>query len=256
LNYFFGIKSAILDSKLTIPRFKNRDLTKKKYKLFQLEISNQMWEISKLDIVDSNSDFYEVDSSIIANDKVFFLATENDVLNFRDNNGSKLRNMNDYSDTSPDYRANLQVSIKDGGFSSYQSEYPYSMVTKRGGVISSLSSLCSKSADWNVLFLKNIYELPIHEEFGIYFVNFKTKEVLKKEVGVTNFLNEIAIEKELIEPEIFLVTDKYIGVPVYCSIQNKHISFEHTHPPHEYIMSKDRFGTVSQLKKEFNEIIN
>ena len=64
------------------------------------------------------------------------------------------------------------------------------------------------------------------------------------------------MEKEFIKPEVFLFTDKYIGLPIYCSIKNKHISFEHTHPPHEYIMSEDKYKVASELKKEFSEIIN
>ena len=87
-------------------------------------------------------------------------------------------------------------------------------------------------------------------------MNLKTKRVLKREVAVTNFLNEIIVEKEFIKPEVFLFTDKYIGIPIYCSIKNKHISLEHTHPPHSYIFSEDRFRVVNELKKEFSEIIN
>ena len=73
---------------------------------------------------------------------------------------------------------------------------------------------------------------------------------------LTNFLNEIIVDKEFIKPEVFLFTDKYLGVPIFCSIQSNHVSFEHTHPPHEYIISENKFKVVSELKKEFNEIIN
>ena len=69
------------------------------------------------------------------------------------------------------------------------------------------------------------------------------------------FLNEIIVEKEFIKPEVFLFTDKYIGIPIFCSIKDKHISLEHTHPPHEYLMNNDRFRIVNELKKEFREII-
>ena len=256
MNYFFGIKNSFLNSKLTIPRFQNSNPTKKKYMLFQLEIINQSWKISNLSNIDLNSDFYKIGSSLIGNGNIFCLATKAEILKLEKNNYSKLINFNNFTDTSPDYRANLQVSIEGGGFSSYQSEYPFSMVTKKGSILSSLSSLCNKNADQNIIFFKNIYELPIQEEFCVFFVNIKTMKVLKKEVVSTNFLNEIIVEKEFIKPEVFLFTDKYIGIPIFCSIQNKHISFEHTHPPHEYIMSEDRFKLVSELKKEFSEIIN
>jgi hypothetical protein len=256
MNFFFGINSSILNSKLTIPRFQNKNPTKKDYKVFQLGINNKKWKINNLDDIVLSDDFYQIDSSVIDNESIFCLATKDEVLQFEDNNSPKLMNFNNYTDTSPDFRANLQVSIKGGGFSSYQSDYPFSMVTKRGSILSPLSSLCNKSADKNILFLKNIYELPIHDEFEVFFVNLKTKRVLKREVALTNFTNEIIVEKDFIKPEVFMFTDKYIGVPVFCSIKGKHISLEHTHPPHEYIMGVDKFRIVSELKMEFNEIIN
>jgi len=256
MNYFFGIKNSFLNSKLTIPRFQNSNPTKKEYMLFQLEIINQSWKISNLINIDLNSDFYKIDSSLIGNGNIFCLATKAEILELEKNNYSKIVDFNNFTDTIPDYRANLQVSIEGGGFSSYQSEYPFSMVTKKGSILSSLSSLCNKNADQNIIFFKNIYELPIQEDFCVFFVNKKTMKVLKKEVVSTNFLNEIIVEKEFIKPEVFLFTDKYVGIPIFCSIKNKHISLEHTHPPHTHIMSEDKFRIDSELKKEFSEIIN
>jgi hypothetical protein len=224
--------------------------------LFQLEIINQSWKISNLNNIDSNNDFFKIDSDLIDNENIFCLATKAEILELEKNNYSKLVNFNNFTDTSPHYRANLQVSIDGGGFSSYQSDYPFSMVTKKGSILSSLSSLCNKSADQNIIFLKNIYELPIQEEFCVFFVNIKAKEVLKKEIVSTNFLNEIIVEKEFINPEVFLFTDKYIGIPIFCSIHNMHISLEHTHPPHAYLMSENKFKLISELKREFSEIIN
>jgi hypothetical protein len=256
MNYFFGIKNSFLNSNLTIPRFQNSNTTRKDYFLFQLEIINQSWKITNLNDIDLNNDFYKIRSSLIHNGNIFCLASKTEILELEKNNYSKLVNFNNFTDTIPNYRANLQVAIEGGGFSSYQSEYPFSMVTKKGSILSSLSSLCNKNADQNIIFFKNIYELPIQKNFCVFFVNIKTMKVLKKEVVSTNFLNEIIVEKEFIKPEVFLFSDKYIGVPIFCSIHDKHISFEHTHPPHEYIMSEDKFKLVSELKKEFSEIIN
>jgi hypothetical protein len=255
VNFFFGIKSINVDSKLTIPRFQNSLRKNKECNIYQLKIINQRWEINNLMNVDLNRDFYKIESTLIDNDNIFCLATNDEIQKLNNEHNSRLIDFNDFTNTTPSYRANLQVSIKGGGFSSYQSEYPFSMVTKKGSILSPLSSLLNKGADKNILFLKNIYELPIKEEFMALFVNLRTKQVLKKEVVVTNFLNEIIVEEEFIKPDVFLFTDKYIGIPVFCSIQNNHISLEHTHPPHEYIMNENKFKVVSELKKEFNEII-
>ena len=43
---------------------------------------------------------------------------------------------------------------------------------------------------------------------------------------------------------------------MYVSVKNNFLSFEHTHPPHEYILSKNKFLKVSDLKKEIYEIIS
>ena len=157
MNFFFGINSSILNSKLTIPRFQNKKKKKKDYKVFQLGINNKRWKINNLDDVVLSDDFYQIDSSVIDNESIFCLATKDEVLQFEENNSPKLMNFNNYTDTSPDFRANLQVSILGGGFSSYQSDYPFKMVPIKGSILSPLSSLCNKDADANSIFLKNIY---------------------------------------------------------------------------------------------------
>ena len=140
MNFFFGIKSLNVDSKLTIPRFKNSHPTRPEYKVFQLKINNQRWEVNNLIDEELNKDFFKIDGNLIDNGSIFCLATQEEILDFKNNHYSKLINFNNYTDTSPSFRANLQVSIKDGGFSSYQSEYPFSMVTKKGSILSPLSS--------------------------------------------------------------------------------------------------------------------
>lgn len=253
--FFFGIKSTYIESKLTIPRFKNREKANKDYLLYEAKIHNKKWAINCIKNVQLNQDFYQINSDQINNDHIFFLATPKDII-FFENNNNKLIEVNDYTDTTPAFRANLQVSINGGGFSSYQSEYPYFIITKKGSVLSSISSLCNKGADQNIIFLRNVYEDPIKEEFKVYFIDIKNKKILKEETILTNFTNEVIVEKDLIKPEVFIFTDKYVVVPIFCSIRDKHISFEHTHPPHEFVQSSDRFKKIAELKQEFRDIID
>ena len=168
----------------------------------------------------------------------------------------KLKNFNNFTDTSPAFRANFKIYLNQGGFSSYQSEYPYSMVTKKGTILSSISSIANSDADKNYVLIKNIFEEPIEENFKAYLVNYKTKSIEEQFEIKTNYTNCIEISNKLIKPEIFLVTDRYLGVPMYVSIKNNFLSFEHTHPPHEYILSENKFIKVTNLKKEINEIIS
>ena len=89
-----------------------------------------------------------------------------------------------------------------------------------------------------------------------YLVNYKNRSIEEKFQIKTNHTNCIEINNKLIKPEIFLVTEKYLGIPMYVSVKNNFLSFEHTHPPHEYILSDNKFLKVANLKKEINEIIN
>ena len=86
MNFFFGINSSILNSKLIIPRFQNKTPTKKDYKVFQLGINNKRWKINNLDDVVLNDDFYQIDSSVIDNESIFCLATKDEILQFEENN--------------------------------------------------------------------------------------------------------------------------------------------------------------------------
>ena len=45
--------------------------------------------------------------------------------------GKRLEKLNSYTESTPAFRANLKIKNQEGGFSSYQSEYPFSMVTKK-----------------------------------------------------------------------------------------------------------------------------
>ena len=81
------------------------------------------------------------------------------------------------------------------------------------------------------------------------------KTILKKEI-ITNTINEINIEKKSINTNIYIFTKKYLAIPVFISFKDNHLSCEHTHPPHEYILSQNKFKKITELKKEINEIIN
>ena len=253
MNYFFGIKNPKFKSELQIPLFQNRNSKPEEIFLFQAFIENNNWKIEILNKDKIQNNFYIVDCDDIENDNIFFLAYKNDIKNF---NSKKLLNFNNFTDTHPSFRANLKLILEGGGFSSYQSEYPYRMITKTGSIMSSVSSIANIDAEKNYVFIKNIFEYPIRENFNAFLVDIKRKTVEEKFTLKTNFTNCFELKKSLIKPEIFLVTDKYLGVPMYVSIDKKHLSFEHTHPPHEYILSQNRFKKVSELKNEILEIIN
>ena len=129
------------------------------------------------------------------------------------------------------------------------------MAVKNGSILSPINTLLDKTADKNYVFIKNIFVDPISKEFDLFLINFKERKVIKKYLIKTNYMNKIEIDKLYIDPEVYLFTKDYLGVPIFVNIKDKHISFEHTHPPHEYILSEDKFKLVNNVKRKFNEII-
>jgi hypothetical protein len=254
MNYFFGIKNSEFLSEIQIPTFQNRNPNSVNISLFKAYPENNKWNITELKNNRINDDFFLLKNEEISNKDIFFLAYQN---NLYDYDYLKLKNFNNFTDTAPAYRANFKILLNDRyGFSSYQSEYPFEMTIKKGTILSAVSSIANKEAEKNYIFIRNIFQDPITVNFKAYLVNINLKKIEDEFDIKTNFTNSFELKKSLIKPEIFLITKDYLGIPMYVSVDNKHVSFEHTHPPHEYILSKNKFEKISELKKEINEIIN
>ena len=58
------------------------------------------------------------------------------------------------------------------------------------------------------------------------------------------------IDNQLMKEEYYIFSKNFIGIPIYVSIHDNAISMEHTHPPHHYIISNDKFKIVNKLKKK------
>lgn len=255
MNFFFGINFLEFTSNLKIPIFQNEGYTKYDYNLYCLNIKNNKWNLNLYSDQPSN-DFYLVNNCDCNNENIFFLASENEVKKYKQNGLEKLLKFNNFTLTTPSFRANLEVNINKGGFSSYQSEYPIDMISKKGSILSPLNVLTNKYDSQNFLVFKNIYHKAINDTFLGYFIDFKKKKIINEFSLKTNYTNFIKINNNILDDEIYFLTKDYIGIPIYLTCQNNHLSFEHTHPPHEYILSDDKFKKVSDLKKEFNEIIS
>ena len=130
------------------------------------------------------------------------------------------------------------------------------MTQKKGDVLSPISILLNKEAEKNLIFFKNIYYLPIHEIFKGYLIDIKNKKIVKEFLLKTNFTNKIEIDKEFLLDEIYFFSEKILGIPLYVSIKNNHLSFEHTHPLNHYILTENNFKIVSNLKNNIKKIIN
>ena len=171
-------------------------------------------------------------------------------------NFTELMNLNNFTNTNPEYRANFKIKNQKGGYSSYQSDYPYEMTKINGNIISSLFSLTNKDADKNYIILRNIFYKPLIENFTAFIINLKTKKILDSVTLRTNYTNIIELEKNFINEDCYLFTKNYIGIPIFLSSKNNHLSLEHTLPLTSYVLSSNKYKLVSDIKRELNEITN
>jgi len=253
MNFFFGINNDIFKSELQIPNFQNKELKPSQLSLFKCYPKNHIWTLDEIVNRKVNDYFYILNQDDISSKDIYFLADRSILKNF---NKEFLENYNSFTDTDPAFRANFKIFIPNAGFSSFQSEYPYAMIRKLGNIVSAVNSLANVNADQNYILLRNIFIKPVEEIFYAYLIDYKKKRIEEKFELHTNNTNLIEIKKEYIKPEIFFATQKYLGIPIYASKKNNFLSFEHTHPPHEYILSNNKYLKVKELKTEINEIIN
>ena len=253
MNFFFTISDDLLSCKLTIPRFQNRGIFDHNQILYSASIFNNTWVVKKI-ISSQNSSFYTVEKSagFTQNDPVFFLYDKDHIDSAALN---QLDFANNFTKTDPAFRANLRVHNKLGGFSSYQSEYPLLMIKKNGSIISQISSLANKKVEKNFLYFRNIYFKPIVKPFKVYILDIIKRKILYTQTFYTNTLNKMVIENKFISSSNFFFSEDYLGIPVYYSENNAHISLEHTHPPHSYILSQNKYEIVSNLKDYAKKIV-
>jgi len=253
MNYFFSIKNKYLKSRLIIPKFQNNSYKNLNYELFSAKIINDKWTISKV-ITKSVNDFYILENDKLDNETIFFLAKQSEVAKVNQNN--HLKYLNNFTKTEPAFRANLKVYNEYGGYSSYQSDYPFSMITKKGNILSPISSLTNLKADKNTIFFRNIFHEPIKRKFYCFFIDLSKDEIVNSIELYTNQTNEINIENKYINPNIFFFTKNFLGIPIFASFKDNHISLEHTHPQQEYVLDEDKYKVVKKIKDKVNELTN
>ena len=131
MNFFFSFENSFIKSRITIPRFNNFGKYNKSLKVYEAKIEKNLWKIDTV-VCNFDDDFYFIDEKLTNNESIFFLAEQDNLDLIKKNNYTKLVNFNDFTRTSPvEYRSNLKIILKDGGFSSYQSDYPYYLIGKK-----------------------------------------------------------------------------------------------------------------------------
>ena len=130
------------------------------------------------------------------------------------------------------------------------------MTKKKGSILSPLNLLFNIEADKNLFVFRNIFFKPEINKYKIYLISLKQNKILQHYDIYSNTTNIIEIDKKFIQEDVFFFTDKIIGIPLYLSLKDNHLSLEHTHPPHHYILSEDKFKIVNRMKNKFKEIVD
>ena len=252
MNFFFFLTKENFHCELNIPSFQNRgNFFDNQNVLYKCYINEKEWKYSEIKS-SKEGFFWNLSSKNHSSDSVFFIHKKNSLnLLYSD----KLKKYNNLTSTYPDFRANNKVYLNQGGFSSYQSDYPLKMIEKKGSILSPVNVLLNRYADKNFIFFRNIFHLPITDKFEVLLVNIKSFKILKVFECKTNQMNILNIDKEYISNENYIFSNNYLGIPVFCSEYDGYISLEHTHPPHEYILSNDKFKKVAEIKKQIYEKI-
>jgi len=254
MNYFFLIKSDNLGSKLQLPRYTNYgEFHKDNYGLFSASIYKNRWLIQE---TKSDDDYwFEINSQKIKDDKIFFIASKSEAELIH--SGNKLIDLNTFTDSTPDFRGNLEINNSLGGLSSYQAEYPFRMTKKLGTLYSETGLLTHPKNNRLGVFIKNIYYLPIREKRVLYLFNSKSKVIVEKfdiYLNETNFIDLTPWKENL--HHCFIFAKDFLGIPLYViEYSDGSLSIEHTHPPHSTIHGDDKWKYVNKIKnKAYDEI--
>ena len=247
MNYWYNISHENFLSKITIPSYNPDNNQLNKLILHRAYIHNKNW---KFESVKENFIDYEIIANDYNKDSIYFLYDEN-LNNIRQ---EKLISRANFLNTSPSYRANMSITIRDQLKTCYQGEYSSFMFAKRGTTLSFQNSCLNKRYN-NYLIFTNYIDEPVKNKFELKLVNVKSKKVVKNYLCQTNCSNIFKLDNSMNSDNCILLTRKYLGVPQLFSysIEEGSVSFEHTQPPHCYVWESKY---ISKLKKDYIKIFN
>jgi len=255
MNFFFHTCNDLISSVLTIPKFQNSGKKNNDLRLFQANIINNEWNIALAECTEDEF-FWVVNSNEQNQNTIFFLATKSQVRDL--GSRKKLCKFNSFTNTMPGFRANLEIKNTSDSFSSYQSEYPFSMTQRLGDLYSDCGLLTTNNALKVGVFLRNIYLEPLELDREVFLFDNVSNTLLKKfkiKLNNTCYLDLTSFKDVL--SGCFIYIKNYLGIPIYLiDYGNKGLSFEHTHPPHESIQGSDKFNLVRKIKIRANEKIS
>lgn len=256
MNYFFFASSNDYNCRLTIPKFRADGGMRCENRLIRARVINGSWDFQIVQVENENDAFWYVNDKVFQSNDIFFIATKDEFLHQKQANS--LLELNRFTHTDPAFRCNLEVSNPKGGWSSYQSEYPYRMIGGRGTIFSNVATLSNPGVKLNGCFLRNIFIEPIVERFRVLVFNAASGSILLETHAKTNTTSYISFDGLPVEQtDLVLWAEGFLGIPIYVSTdQFNNISMEHTHPPHESVHGAERFALVRKMKDQYEKKLN
>ncbi len=254
MNFFFALNLNNFKNFITVPKFTNEGTKLGDISLFSARIKKGQWQIRKQCCKEDEKFFY-LDVMQQNLDDIFFL---NNKYFCKKNETLKFQELKDFYNIKSNFtfRANLKITDIENNTSSYQSEYPFEMLNKKGSILSTVSSLINEENS-NLIIFKQIFYLPIIKPFEIFLVDLKIKKILSKATFYTNSTNVFKIPKIKNYRNCCFYSDGFLGIPIFISYGNKNgLSMEHSHPPHLYLQSTNKFELVANLKNKVKRIVS
>jgi hypothetical protein len=154
--------------------------------------------------------------------------------------------------TSPNWRANIQLSSPTTS-TSYQGEYPGSMLRIEKGTLLSLGPLVQlKAGLTSKLILVNLGAKPGNEVGQVRFAQMRKQKVLHETTVRRNHCNVIDLSFLNCDDSdpVCLFSNDLTGIPIFLThdLNFTKMSLEHTHPPAEMLVFGDRQKLQKQMK--------
>ena len=103
-------------------------------------------------------------------------------------------------------------------------------VKKEGSLAVSNPYLILHATDNHIL-IRNVYQSPKTDSFNAYLIDYKSKRNISVSIRLKRIIpTALQLLKKHIQPNVFLFTDGYLGIPVYVS-QHQGPFIHGTHPP-------------------------
>ena len=206
-------------------------------------IFKDICKIKANDAIKINQKDINVDLSI---NSVFFSLNKSKL-----NNQKEIKN-EDYHNSKVAWRANIKLKNKFCS-SSYQGEYPGSMVFKNISLVSCSPMIQKNENIKNYFYLVNLSNNPQKRKFEIDILSSKKEKIMNFDcyTNTSNCIDLKKLSKNYNSDMYIFVSKTGGGIPIYFSTNNAHkMSLEHTHPPTEYVLHGNRF-TFQKIKKNF-----